>query len=392
MGVFQEFKESVQDYVLAVINNERQGKAVKLVKILLAILSALFGWIVQLRLNLYRAGIFRTKSLGCRIVSIGNITVGGTGKTPAVELFARALQKEGRKVAVISRGYRSSSRFRIKRFIKKLLLLMPKDKQIKVVSDGKKIFLNSYLGGDEPYMLAKNLPGVVVVVDKDRVKAGQYAIEKYGVDTIVLDDGFQYLSLNPRYDVVLVDTTNPFGNGHMLPRGILRESLENLSRAGLFMLTKAQPGQDLSVLKSKIRQYNFNADFIECQHRAVSFISIENGLEKPLSFIKGKRVGVVSAIADPAGFEKRVEALGGEVVDSCRFQDHHRFSVKELREIEKNFKDKDVSVLITTEKDAVRFPKTSSQKGIEMYYLRVEMQILNGEEDFKNCISNLSFR
>ncbi|MDX9703213.1 MAG: tetraacyldisaccharide 4'-kinase [Candidatus Auribacterota bacterium] len=392
MGILQEFKESIQDYVLGVINNDRQGKGVKFVRILLSVSSVIFGWLVQVRLKLYKSGIFRTKSLGCRIVSIGNITVGGTGKTPAVELFARELQKEGRKVAVISRGYRSSSRFRIKRFVKKLLLLIPKDKQIKVVSDGKKIYLNSYLGGDEPYMLAKNLPGVVVAVDKDRIKAGQYVIEKYGVDTIVLDDGFQYLSLNPRYDVVLIDSTNPFGNGHLLPRGILRESLDNLSRANLFMLTKVQPGQDLSLIKATIRQYNFKADFIECRHRAVSFVSIENGMEKPLSFIKNKRVGVVSAIADPAGFEKRVEELGGQVVGTCRFQDHHRFSVKELREIVEDFSSKDITVLISTEKDAVRFPKLSQNKSIQMYYLRVEMEILSGEEDFKNCISNLSFR
>lgn len=392
MGILQEFKESVQDYVLDVINNKKQGKRVTLVKAFLSFCSVVYGWLVQLRLSLYRAGILRTKSLGCRIVSIGNITVGGTGKTPAVEMFARALQKEGRKVAVISRGYRSSSRFRIKRFIKKILLLMPKDKQIKVVSDGKKIYLNSYLGGDEPYMLAKNLPGVVVVVDKDRVKAGQYAIEKYGIDTIILDDGFQYLSLNPRYDVVLVDTTNPFGNGHLLPRGILRESLDNLNRASLFMLTKTVPGNDLSELKAKIRQYNFNADFLECRHCAMSFVNLENGLEKELSFIKGKSVGVVSAIADPAGFEKRVEELGGTIVDTRRFQDHHRFSVKELREIFQSFSEKNICALITTEKDAVRFPKVSSNHGIPIYYLRVEMEILNGEQDFKNFISNLSFR
>ena len=392
MGLIQEMTESVQDYVLDVIYERKKGKLVSVVRAVLGILSAIFGWIVQLRIRLYNIGILSTKSLGCMIVSIGNITVGGTGKTPAVELFAKALLKEGRKVAIISRGYRSSSRFRMKRFIKKLFMMMPKDKHVKVVSDGKKIYLNSYLAGDEPYMLAKNLPGVVVVVDKDRIRAGEYVIQKYGIDTIILDDGYQYLPLNPRYDVVLVDTTNPFGNTHMLPRGILREPTTNLNRANLFMLTKAKKGKDYSDLKNSIRQNNYSADFVECRHRSVSLVNVMDGSVKELSFLKGKRVGVISAIADPYGFENAVSELGGNIVFTRRFQDHHRFSTKELRDILKDGTRKNITALITTEKDAVRFPKLTSTRGIQVYYLQVEMEIISGEEDFKKCVSSLCFR
>lgn len=392
MGLIQEMTESVQDYVLDVIYERKQGKLVKSARAFLRVLSVLFTWVVQLRIRLYNIGIFKTKSLGCMIVSIGNITVGGTGKTPAVELFAKALLKEGRKVAVISRGYRSSSRFRMKRFMKKWFLLIPKDKHVKVVSDGKKIYLNSYLAGDEPYMLAKNLPGVVVVADKDRIRAGEYVIQKYGIDTIILDDGYQYLTLNPRYDVVLVDTTNPFGNNFLLPRGILRESVANLNRANLFMLTKAEKGKDYTELKNTVRQNNYNADFVECRHKSVALVNVMDKSVKELSYLKGKKVGVVSAIADPVGFENAVSDLGGHIVFAKRFQDHHRFSTRELRDILKSGSRKNITALITTEKDAVRFPKLTSTRGIQLYYLQVKMEIISGEDDFKKCISSLCFR
>lgn len=392
MGIFQEANENIQHYVLDVIYERRSGGFVPLVRALLRALSGLFELAVQIRLRCYKTGILKTKSLGCMIVSIGNITVGGTGKTPAVEVFARALQKEGRKVAVVSRGYRSSSRFTIKRFLKKLFFLLPKEKQVKVVSDGKKIFLNSSLAGDEPYMLAKKLPGVVVVVDKDRIKAGEYAIQEYGVDTIILDDGYQYLPLNPRFDVLLVDTTNPFGNSRLLPSGVLREPLVNLNRADLFLLTKSKPDNDLTELKSTIRQYNYRAEFIECQHRSIELVNITDNSVRELSFLKGKRIALVSGIADPTGFEKAIESFGPQVAAVHRFQDHHRFSEKEIQRILKDGNKKNIAAVVTTEKDAVRFPQLESTKGIPVFFLRVEMALISGENVFQDSISRLCFK
>ncbi len=392
MGFFQEFTENVQDYVLGVIKKEKKGRFVPIVRFLLHCFSWFFGLGSQLRLYFYKSGLFKSKSLGCMIVSIGNITVGGTGKTPTVELFAKALQNNGRKVAIISRGYRSSTRFGIKRFIKKLLLLIPKDQQIKVVSDGKKIYLNSSMAGDEPYMLAKKLPGIVVAIDKDRAKAGEYVIEKYGIDTILLDDGYQHLSLNPRFDVVLVDTTNPFGNKKLLPSGILREPIENLNRANLFILTKSSKNKDLSELKASIRQHNYSANFIECRHKAIEFVNLKDNSTATLESFKGNRIGLISAIADPASFEKAIGELGLNIVLTKRFQDHHRFSVKEIRSVLKFGSRKNISAIITTEKDAVRFPELSSTRGIPIYFLKVEMEILNGMQDFQECISKLCFQ
>lgn len=392
MGAIQEASEKIQHYVLDVIYERRKGTFVPVVRVLLRLLSAVFEWAVQVRLYCYRTGIFKTKSLGCMIVSIGNITVGGTGKTPAVEMFARALQKEGRKVAVISRGYRSSSRFRLKRSIKKLLFLLPREKQVKVVSDGTKIFLNSAFAGDEPYMLAKKLPGVVVIVDKDRIKAGEYAIQNFGVDTIILDDGYQYLSLNPRYDVVLVDTTNPFGNNRMLPGGVLREPISNLSRADLIMLTKSHPNNDLDELKSRIRQHNYRAEFIESQHRSLQLFNLCDDSAKDTDFIKGKRIALVSGIADPQGFEQAVQDFGPQIIAKHRFQDHHRFSEKEIRRILKEANKKNIAAIVTTEKDAVRFPKLENTKGIPIFYLQVKLEILSGNKVFQDCISRICFK
>ena len=175
--------------------------------------------------------------LGCQVISVGNLTVGGTGKTPVVEVFACELQKAGRKVAILSRGYRKKEPSFGAKLANRLLL---RERRIppRVVSDGQHVLLDSEMSGDEPYMLASNLPGVVVLVDKDRVKSGRVAIKQFGCDTLILDDGFQYQKLRHRVEVVLVDRTNPFGNGNVLPRGILREPFRHIDRANFIFLTK----------------------------------------------------------------------------------------------------------------------------------------------------------
>ena len=180
-------------------------------------LSRLFRAIVQTRLFLYDVGILPRFHLGCQFISGGIVSVGGTGKTPVVEIFARELRDAGRKVAILSRGYRKKEKPLIQR-----LFLGQQFSPPRVVSDGERLLLDSEMSGDEPYMLARNLPGVVVLVDKDRVKSARYAIKHFGCDMLILDDGFQYQRMKHRHEVVLVDNSNPFCNGHIRPRGILR--------------------------------------------------------------------------------------------------------------------------------------------------------------------------
>src|ERR1041385_4129188 len=215
--------ETVETVVLEIINGQRRGKRVAVARFCLLILSKLYAVGVKARRFLYNVRILRDSTLGVQVIAIGNLTVGGTGKTPVVEKFARELKEQGREVAILSRGYRSKPPPLSKRFIDKLLFRDDRTPP-RIVSDGKSLQLDSETAGDEPYMLASNLKDVVVLVDKDRVKSGRYAIEKYGCDTLLLDDGFQYWKLaGRRRDIVLVDCQAPFGNDHPLPRGVLRE-------------------------------------------------------------------------------------------------------------------------------------------------------------------------
>jgi tetraacyldisaccharide 4'-kinase len=176
------------------------------------VLSWLFSGIVQLRLWLYGQRILHDQPLGCLVVVVGNLTVGGTGKTPVVEKFARALRDRGRKVAILSRGYKSKAAAVLEKVVV-LAHATPRSRRRASSATASIVLLDSEQAGDEPYMLARNLPGVVVLVDKNRVKAGAYAIKRFGCDTLVLDDGFQYLPLKGRLNLLLVDKTNPFGNG-----------------------------------------------------------------------------------------------------------------------------------------------------------------------------------
>src|SRR5438045_3635642 len=246
--------EAVETFVLEVILEERQGKRAAIVRSLLLLLSKVFAVAVKVRRFLYNVRLLRDSTLGVQVIAIGNLTVGGTGKTPVVEKFARELQNQGRTVAILSRGYRSKPPPLTMRVVNKLLLQDDKTPP-RVVSDGKSLLLDSETAGDEPYMLASNLKDVIVLVDKDRVKAGRYAIEKFGCDTLLLDDGFQYWKLaGRRRDIVLVDSQQPFGNEQLLPRGTLREQISHVARASTIFLTKSDG--NTAGLRARIARHN----------------------------------------------------------------------------------------------------------------------------------------
>lgn len=348
-----------------------------------------FKGIVRLRHFLYDQGVFRHHALGCQVISIGNVTVGGTGKTPVVEVFARTLQQRGRKVAILSRGYKKKEAPFPVRLLYKLLL---RESRIppRIVSDGRKLLLDSELGGDEPYMLATNLPDVAVLVDKDRVKSGRYAISRLGCDTLILDDGFQYLSLRHHVEIVLVDSKNPFANGYMLPRGLLREDVNNLVKAHYIFITKCD-GSDNSALKAEIRKFNTRAEMIECTHRARYLENIFTTARADLSFLKGLTVSAVSGIAVPGGFERALESLGATLSDRVQFADHHRYTQQEIIEVINSARNSGAQAIITTEKDAVRFPRLD-RCDLPVYFLRVDIELLSGSEDFNACIARICYK
>ncbi|MDX1951545.1 MAG: tetraacyldisaccharide 4'-kinase [Verrucomicrobiota bacterium] len=381
--------ESLETFILEVIFGQRRGTRAAIVRGLLTALSKVFGVAVKLRKFLYDFRLLRDSTLGIQVIAIGNLTVGGTGKTPVVEKFARVLQDEGRHVAILSRGYRSKPPPLRKRLINKLLF-REESTPPRVVSDGKSLLLDSETAGDEPYMLASNLKDVVVLVDKDRVKSGRYAIEKFGCDTLLLDDGFQYWKLRGRRrDIVLVDFQQPFGNERMLPRGTLREPPEHLKRASTIFITKSDGNTE--ELRKRIAKYNSTAGIIECIHAPLYFEDVFSGERYDLEFLKGKRAASLSGIAQPESFELSLAKLGAELVYSKRFADHHRFSQQEILNVINRSKKRQAQVIITTQKDAVRFPKID-RRDLPICFMRVEIKILKGAKDFQECVRQICFK
>src|SRR5207245_11284712 len=257
--------------------------------------SKAFQVAVKTRLFLYNFRILRDSTLGVQVIAIGNLTWGGTGKTPVVEKFARELRDEGRNVAILSRGYRSKPP-PVHKWLVNKIFLRDDTTPPRVVSDGRSLLLDSEMAGDEPYMLASNLKDVVVLVDKDRVKSGRYAIEKFGCDTLLLDDGFQYWKLaGRRQDIVLVDRQQPFGNERLLPRGTLREPPSHLARASTIFITKSDGQTD--DLRRRIARFNPTAGVIECIHHPLYLEAVFTGPRAGLELLKGSRVAAFSGIA-----------------------------------------------------------------------------------------------
>lgn len=379
-------REKLEQFAVDVILDRRQGMRASMLRGFLGSLSKLYELAVSSRLGLYRHRILRERNLGCLVVSIGNLTVGGTGKTPVVEKFARSLQDGGRRVAILSRGYKSVKQ----PFLKRLSDRVQGKSEIdppRVVSDGKSLLLDSKTAGDEPYMLAANLPDIPVIVDKDRVKSGKHAISEFNCDTLILDDGLQYLRLRHRLDIVLVDRWQPFGTERLLPRGTLREPPRNLKRASYIFITKCN-GEPNDELIERIRKYNRTAEIIECEHRPRHLQHLETRATLPLGALEGKRVGTISAIAVPESFEDGVRRLGAKIEATCRFMDHHRFTEQEILTFINCCVESDVDMILTTEKDAVRFPRLA-RLDVPIYFLRVEIGILSNEESFEQCIARI---
>ncbi|MCD6339945.1 MAG: tetraacyldisaccharide 4'-kinase [Verrucomicrobia bacterium] len=386
---FRAWTESLETFALDVIFERRQGKRAALFRSFLFLLSRLFLTGVKIRRFLYNVRLLRDATLGVQIIAVGNLTVGGTGKTPVVEKLARELKDQGRNVAILSRGYRSKPPPLTRRILNRLLFRTETEPP-RVVSDGKSLLLDSEAAGDEPFMLASNLKDVVVLVDKDRVKSGRYAIEKFGCDTLLLDDGFQYWKLaGRRQDIVLVDAQQPFGNCHLLPRGTLREPPSHLARAHAIFITKSN-GQT-APLRRMLSEYNPRAGIIECVHHPLYLEDVFTGERKKLDVLKGAQVAALSGIAQPESFEESLVKLGAELVYVKRFADHHRFTQQELLNAINRSKIRQARMIVTTQKDAVRFPKLD-RRDLPIYFMRVEIRIVRGAADFQECLRRICFR
>jgi tetraacyldisaccharide 4'-kinase len=356
-------------------------------RLFLWFLSGFYRLGVRWRLWWFETRLGSVHALGCLVVSVGNLTVGGTGKTPVVELFARELTRRGRKVAVLSRGYKSQP----PPFPQQLLdRFRPLDQRHppRVVSDGRSLLLDSEMAGDEPFMLASNLKDVLVLVDKDRVKSGLHAIRKFGCDTLLLDDGLQFLRLKERLDIVLVDSESPFANRHLLPRGLLREPPEQLCRANIIFITKCD-GRDLSELRAELRRYNRHAEFVECAHKPLHLEEIFTHEVRAALLPEGP------AHRDDLGHRAARKLRGGPAqtrrradLFARRYADHHRFSEGEIAKMFERSKARGARAVITTEKDSVRFPRLG-KRPLPVYFLRVEIEIIRGHDAFNRCLERM---
>lgn len=383
----QSWTESLETFTLDVIFDRRKGNRAFYTRLGLLAASKAFGVAVKARRFLYNSRLLRDTTIGVQVIAIGNLTVGGTGKTPVVEKFARELQAQGRRVAILSRGYRSKPPPLVTRL--KRRFLKSEAPPPRVVSDGKSLLLDSESAGDEPFMLATNLNDVVVLVDKDRVKAGRYAVNHFGCDTLLLDDGFQYWKLRGRRtDIVLIDFQQPWGNNHMLPRGTLREPPSSLRRAQVVFITKCDG--DSTELRARIRSLNPTARIIECVHQPMFFEDCFTGERHALDLAKERPTATLSAIAQPESFENSLTRLGANLVYTKRFADHHRFTQQEILNVINRSKKRGAELILTTQKDAVRLTKLD-RRDLPIYFMRVEIRIEAGARDFEDCVRQICF-
>jgi len=377
--------EEFEQFAIEVILGRRYGKRASILRWVLYFFSFGYRAAVQTRIFFFHKRIFREHHMGCLVISIGNLTVGGTGKTPVVERFARALEAGGRRVAILSRGYKSRKLPLGKRIMARFR--SKAEYKPRIVSDGNSVLLDSRMAGDEPYMLAKNLKNVIVLVDKNRVGSGLYAVNKMGCDTLLLDDGMQFLHVKHGLEIVLIDRQAPFGNEFLLPRGTLREPPENLKRASYIFITKSIVDGNEELIK-RIRTYNRTAEIIECSHKPLHLEHAFTGETLPLEWLNGKFIGALSAIAAPESFEDALVKLGAKIEISKHFADHHRFSHADLNNFTTRCIRRDLAAIITTEKDSVRLPKFE-KLDVPIYYLRVEIEILTGHESWQHLVDRI---
>ena len=333
----------------------------------LSVISWVYGVVVWVRVMLYQRGFFKTRQLPCRVLSVGNVTLGGTGKTPLVAALAKELQQRGMHVGILSRGYRGL-----------------KERTGGILSDGTRIYLTPAEAGDEPFMLAMIVSGVPVLVGKRRYEMGLHAFEKFGVNVLILDDGFQHFKIKRDVDIVLIDTRRGFGNGHLFPRGPLREPLRCLRRASLLVLTKTEPSQPLDELAGALRSHAPVVPLYHSRYKPVSLLEAASGKTLPPQFVQGKKVLAFAGVADPEYFVHVVKGLGADIVRAVYFPDHHRYTHEDVREIY-DYRDT-VDLCVTTQKDYVKLQEIPLED-LPLFVLAIESEIL--EDAFYESVFSL---
>jgi tetraacyldisaccharide 4'-kinase len=322
---------------------------------------------VRLRSLLFDLGLFHSKQLPCPVICVGNLTAGGTGKTPLVMWLARALAEKGLPVAILTRGYGR------------------KMASGPLLSDGKSILLPQEESGDEPYLMAQLLRETPILVGRNRFRNGQMALAKFGVRGLLMDDGFQHLPLRRDLDIVLIDASLGFGDGHLLPRGILREPPVHLRRAHLFLLTKVEDREACKPLETQLHDIH-PVPIFHSHFEPVAFVRPQGEAEDLRAF-QGKRMIALSGVGNPGYFSSQLNKMGIHVTGEMIYPDHHVYTAKDVTLLARRVRD--VDAIVTTEKDMVKL-KNLDINHLPLWALRVRFKIREEEEFLKMILTVFS--
>jgi tetraacyldisaccharide 4'-kinase len=328
--------------------------------------AASLFYCLGLRLNRlsYRLGLFPTRRLKVRVISVGNLTLGGTGKTPIVIMIAENLRDHGFKPAILSRGYGGSSR-----------------EQVNVVCDGQQVLLSADVAGDEPRMIAERLRNIPVLTGKNRYLTGNYAIDQFGVDTLILDDGFQHRALSRDLNILLFDQNQPLGNGNLFPAGELREPAKESDRADLICITRCLRSANSTFLQAHLPR---NAAVVKTALKANSLIRLDNHAALDVEMLKDLPVAAFCGIAKPGDFKTTLETAGARVVFFRALPDHHRYDADELQSLDRQAREAGAKYVLVSEKDSVKID--AAMLSIPVLKLVVDVEILEGREVFTKLL------
>lgn len=335
-------------------------------------LSAGYRGVLSLRDALYASRLVETRRLPCPVVSIGNLTLGGTGKTPMVESAARTLAELGARPAVVSRGYGRESR------------------GVQVVSDGKQVLLGVRAAGDEPSMLAEQLAGIPVVVGESRYEAGRLAVERYGATAIVVDDGFQHRTLAKDLEVVVLNGRAPWGNGRLFPRGTLREPVRALRRAHVVVVTNAEADAEIEAVSAVLKRENPRAGALRAAYEVLGASLAPGGRLVPPHALAGRRLLAFAGLASPASLAKTALGIGVRVTELVEFPDHHWYAESDLALLARRAAATGAEGLLTTEKDWVRLA-AGARPGVPLWILGVRLSLGSHSAEWRRILSDVYF-
>jgi len=357
----------MNSYWQRIWNDDGSINRYTVIKIIAFAISLPYRLIITFRNRLYDKKIFAVVKLPCPVISVGNITAGGTGKTPCVIMLARMLQSHGFKPAILSRGYGGKT-----------------TKSVNIVSDGKNILLDSKTAGDEPFLMAQSLRSIPIFVGPQRIKTGVTAINRFGANVLICDDAMQHRQIFRDINLVLLDSPDPLGNGHVLPRGKLREPIAGLGRASAFLLTRADETPNTDSINNKLTQIG-NIPIFTSIHKLKDVIKGDYSDKWPIAGLKGKKVCAFCGIAKPDSFKKSLLAAQCHILSWDTFPDHHNYSRAELEIIKNKFYNYEADLIITTQKDGMRLQNFAEFLSI-IHMMRIEMEITPSRESFDNFI------